>query len=344
MKPLRNRDLRHVFLVLAWLVGQGVAVARQGGLVVAERPSVVVVAMAPVPSTYRYTCLNDLARQLGAQASFDERAGVFTLKAGERRVAVAPGVEAAALGARFVALEDEVVMRYGRVYVPRWFAREVERYLRSAGPEPGPAIVERPAERPAEPSRPRSVGRVCIDPGHGGKDPGAVSRWGLVEKDVVLPTAQLLAQELRARGFDTVLTRDGDYFVELEDRPAVATRKGADLFVAVHANAIANASYRGIEVFYWYGSWSAASAATRRESVELAGAIERACKREGLTVRNVRGADYKVLRYSKVPATLVEIGFLTNRADEQALRTTAYRQRVARAIAEGIDAYRKGSR
>jgi len=336
--------VRLLFLVLAWLVGQGVAVARQGGLVVAERPSAVVVAMAPVPSTYRYTCLNDLARQLGAQVSFDDLAGVFTLRVGERRVAVAPGIEVAALGARSVELGDEVVLRYGRVYVPRWFARDVERYLRTAGPEPGPVVVERPTERPVEPSRPRTVGRVCIDPGHGGKDPGAVSRWGLVEKDIVLPTAQLLAQELRARGFDTVLTRDGDYFVELEDRPAVATRKGADLFVAIHANAIANASYKGLEIFYWYGSWSAASAATRREGVELAQAIERACEREGLTVRNVRGADYKVLRYSKVPATLVEIGFLTNRAEEQALRTTAYRQRVARAIAEGIDAYRKGNK
>jgi len=115
---------------------------------------------------------------------------------------------------------------------------------------------------------------VCIDPGHGGKDPGAMSKWGLREKDVVLSTAGLLEDELKSRGFDVRLTRSSDVFIELEDRPAVASRTGCDLFVAIHANAIRDPSYRGIEIYYWYGSWSAASAATRREGVELAEASD----------------------------------------------------------------------
>lgn len=302
---------------------------------------------APVVSSARYECLNDLAKRQGARASWDETAGVFRAQLGDRQVAAAPGVAAALLGPRLVFLGDEVLVRYGRVYVPRWLARDIAAYLAGTWtprPDRPDAVLPPPTPPtpPTPPVRPRTVGKVCIDPGHGGRDPGAISKWGLQEKEVVLATARLLKEELKSRGFDARLTRDGDTFIELEDRPAIASQTGCDVFVAVHANAIRDPSYRGLEIFYWYGSWSAASAASRREGVELAEAIKRAAEREGLTVRNMRGADYKVLRYAKVPATLVEIGFLTNRAEEQALRTRAYRRRVARAIAEGIDAYRKG--
>ena len=300
-----------------------------------------------VVATSRYACLNDLVKRYDARVTTDELTGVFSAYVGERRIAVAPGLSVAVVGARVLSLSEEVVARHGRVYVPRWLASEIDAYLRSRLPDsrpyPGPP-PSGPEKVPEPTPKPRVVGRVCVDAGHGGKDPGASSRWGLVEKDVVLSTAVLLAGELKARGFDARLTRESDVFIELEDRPAVASRHGCDLFVAVHANAMRDASYRGLEIFYWYGPWSAASPAARREGVELAGAIRRACEREGLSVRNMRGADYKVLRYSRVPAALVEIGFLTNRADELALRTTAYRRRVAKAIADGIDAYRKGSK
>ncbi len=306
-----------------------------------EAPS----APAHVLSSSRYTCLNDLVRRHNAQVSTDEVTGVFTAQVGERRVAVAPGVAAAAVGARLVTLGEPVETRFGRLYAPRWFASEVDAYLSSRwAPGPEPPGPRPPGPKPLEPVKPRVVGRVCLDAGHGGKDPGASSRGGLVEKEVVLSTTQLLAAELKSRGLDVRLTREGDSFVELEDRPAVASRQGCDLFVAVHANAIRDPSYHGLEIFYWHGTWSAASATVRREGVELAEAIQRACEREGLSVRSVRGADYKVLRYSRVPATLVEIGFLTNRTEERALATRAYRQRVAKAIADGITAYRAGSR
>lgn len=296
-------------------------------------------------STARYTCLNDLVRRHNAQVSTEELTGVFTARVGERRVAVAPGVAAVAIGARLLTLDEEVTVRHGRLYVPRWLAAEVDSYLttRPTRVEPRPS-PKPPTPRETEQPRPRLVKRVCIDPGHGGKDPGAISRSGLQEKEVVLSTALLLAAELKARGMDVRMTREGDSFVELEDRPAVASRTGCDLFVAIHANAIRDPSYQGVEVFYWHGSWSAASTAVRREGVELAEAIARACQRAGLSVRSVRGADYKVLRYSRVPATLVEIGYLTNRAEERALATRAYRQRVAEAIADGIVAYCAGSR
>ncbi len=330
-------------LRLSALVGLALA-ALHGCVTPPER-----LTSAPVVSSSRYECLNDVAKRQGARASWDEVTGVFRAQVGDRQVAAAPGIAAAVIGARMMLLGEEVVVRYGRLYVPRWLARDIQGYLAGTWtPRPDRPDVALPPPTPPTPPtppvKPRTVGKVCIDPGHGGRDPGALSKWGLQEKEVVLATARFLKEELRARGLDARLTRDSDTFIELEDRPAIASQSGCDVFVAVHANAIRDPSYRGLEIFYWYGSWSAASAATRREGVELAQAIKRACEREGLTVRNMRGADYKVLRYSKVPATLVEIGFLTNRTEEQALRTTAYRRRVAKAIADGIAAYRAGSR
>jgi len=328
--------------VSAALAGLALAGAAPSERALAER-----LGVAPAPSSSRYTCLNDLARRFDARLSSDELTGVWTVEAGGRRVAVAPGMAVGVVGQRLVVLDDEVVVRYGRVHVPRSLAHEIEWFLKG-GPAVGAVKLRPPSAPPTSlpppPTAVRAVARVCIDPGHGGKDPGAVTR-GMQEKDIVLATSHLLAAELRSRGLEVVMTREGDSFVELEDRPAVASRRGADLFVAVHANAMPNRpTYQGLEIFYWRGSWSAGSAATRRESGELAEAIRDACVRNGLVVRSVRGADYKVLRHSRVPAVLVEIGFLTNRSDESALRTTAYRQRVAKAIADGIVAYRGCSR
>ena len=291
-----------------------------------------------LPSSTRYSCLNDLVRRRNAVVSQDELTGVFRARVGERRVAVAPGIGAAAVGARLVPLGDPVAVRHGRFYVPRWLAGEIDSYL-TGRPEPRePITVVR------EPAVSRLVGKVCLDPGHGGKDPGAIGRTGLREKDVNLATAHLLAAELRARGLTVHLTRESDTFVDLEERPAIASRLGCDLFVSIHANAMKDLSYSGLEIFYWHGTASVATAEVRRQGVELAQAIKRACERAGFTVRSMRGADYKVLRHSRVPATLVEIGFLTNPAEERQLATTAYRQRVAKAIADGIAEYRAGAK
>ena len=339
MKPSLRKFAACIALALALVSGRGATAA-------SERVALDRVGFAPPAESVSFVCLNDIARRVGAKLTVDELTGVFTAEVEGRRVAATPGIAAVLAGSRLISLPYPVEIRYGLVYLPRRVATEVEGFLKGYSyPEAWPPVKPDtgPVKPPVRPVGPRAVGKVCIDAGHGGKDPGAISRWGLHEKDLVLATAQLLAEELRSRGFEVVMTRDSDTFVELEDRPAVATRKGADLFVAVHANAMPSSATSGIEVFYWHGRWSAASASVRHEGVELADAIRDACVNNGLEVRSVRGADYKVLRYSRVPATLVEIGFLTNRAEEQALRTRSHRQRLAKAIADGIVAFKKGS-
>jgi N-acetylmuramoyl-L-alanine amidase len=277
-----------------------------------------------------------LAKVAGAQVVLDEATGVHHVSLGGRHVAVVGGVRWAVIGSEARRLDHEVVVRYGRAYVPRSAARSIESYLR--GGRGGTRVTPRPV--PPQPV-PGVTGHVVVDAGHGGKDPGARSRWGLVEKDVVLDSAKLLAEELRALGFTVTLTRTSDVFLELDDRPAVANRLDADIFVSVHANAISRSAIRGMEIFYWDGRLG--GTATKRDRIEsdkLARCIERACEADGLTVRSVRGAAYRVLRYATMPAVLVELGFLTNYAEERLLRTQSYRRKLARAVAQGIKAYR----
>ena len=299
-----------------------------------QRVALVHPSLAPLPSRRRYVNLHDLATVNSAEVGIDERTGVHHVRRGDRHVAVIGGARWALIGSEVRRLATEVVVRYGRAYVACGDASYIEGYLRTGK---GGA---RPPPPPPPPPPTKPLGHVCIDPGHGGKDPGALSKWGLMEKDVVLDASKLLAAELRTLGFTVSMTRDRDVFVELADRPRVARRLKADLFVSIHANAISKPSIHGMELFFWDGRLGGiASSRDRIESEKLAKCIRSACQREGISVRSLRGAAYRVLRYATTPAVLVELGFLTNYAEERKLRSQAYRQKLARAIAQGIKAY-----
>jgi len=304
-----------------------------------ERAAVARVHPATRPSSSRFVALPELAERIGVALETDAVTGVHRLRRGDLQVAATPGVAAVLVGSDLVALHRAPVVHYGHVYVPRSVEFRIERLF---GYEPAPGEPGGTGEepRPGEIKPARCLGRVCIDAGHGGRDPGALSPWGLREKDVVLPTARLLASQLRQRGFEVVMTREGDELMELNDRPAFAARERADLFVSVHANSIGTPAIRGIEIFYPDAAQSAAPAAVQRTSVRLAETLRQAFESDGLAVRKVTGAGYRVLRLAPMPAALVEIGFLSNRADERLLRTTAYRERIARAMAEAIEACR----
>ena len=202
-----------------------------------------------------------------------------------------------------------------------------------ASPGKDPAGVLPPPPAPLEPSPdpppvPESLGRVVIDPGHGGTDPGASSASGLLEKDVCLDVALELARVLQAEGVEVRLTRSADRFVELEERAAVGNRNQADVFVSIHADAAGNASASGFSVYI------RRVASTR--SFQLAEAIRGSMRDTGANDRGVRRADYRVLSRSVGPAALVELGFLSNRRDAADLATSNYRDVLARLVGAGI--------
>ncbi len=231
---------------------------------------------------------------------------------------------------------------------------------------------------PTEPAAggPRSVRRVVLDPGHGGHDPGAVGPAGLREKDVTLDVAHraapILAREL---GVSTLLTRDSDDFVALDERAARANAFQADLFVSIHCNASEDPSARGFMTFVLddardtLASSIAAreNAASAAAAAELANAMSRVLEPSAVSrsVRlaevlqkatfaslstsyadepdgGVKRAGFYVLAGARMPAVLFETSFISNPVGESRLNTGDYRQKLADAIVNAVRAYREG--
>ena len=214
--------------------------------------------------------------------------------------------------------------------------------------------------------------RVVIDPGHGGHDPGTMSKKGLREKDLVLDISRRVSKLLVSEGFEVLMTRNKDVFVPLEERTAIANSNGADLFVSIHVNASRSSRPRGIETYYLNLATTPDAAevaarenasTTRRlselnellqkvmnnskieESRELARHVQTQMA-TGLFKstrdsrnRGVKTAPFYVLLGARVPSVLVEVAYLSNRKDEQLLNDSAYRNQIAKSIAQGIRSY-----
>lgn len=240
-------------------------------------------------------------------------------------------------------------------------------YLAQAPREiPKSDIFSAPAAFPS-----RAIRSVVIDAGHGGKDYGAVSPWGIREKDLALEIARAVRDELKENGIRVIMTRDRDRFIPLSNRAKIANEKDADLFVSIHANAAASPELRGFEVYYLSDSAPAASLSAlpregrawrvslgypeiptgdlraalldlrtdenRRQAVRLAGFVRHEVgNAASFSVGRLRPANFYVLRATDCPAALVEIGYLTNREDAAQLGDSGYKQKLAGAITRGI--------
>jgi N-acetylmuramoyl-L-alanine amidase len=243
-------------------------------------------------------------------------------------------------------------------------------------PEPFRVVVDVATRRLPADSGGRRVDRIALDPGHGGVEPGAVGQTGLQEKDVALDIAHraapLLAREL---GVITLLTRDVDQRVSLEERVAKANAFAADLFVSIHCNAEPSRSARGVMTFVLDGSHDhraheaaerenaapstdplqlaeflrqfddTAAATGSRRFARLLQRATLASLSEGYadTVDGgVRGAGFYVLAGARMPAVLFETSFVSNEVEEQRLGSSRYRQKLADSIVNAVRAYRAG--
>ncbi|WP_322744900.1 N-acetylmuramoyl-L-alanine amidase [Leptolyngbya ectocarpi] len=169
---------------------------------------------------------------------------------------------------------------------------------------------------------------VAIDPGHGGRDPGAVGIGGLQEKQVIFPISQQVAAILRQQGVEVVMTRNRDIELDLDPRVQIAERADADLFVSIHANAISlsRPDVNGLETYY-YSNAGARFARTVHDIV---------LRTMGMSDRRVRQARFYVIRRTSMPAILIEVGFVTGAEDIHNLRDPEWRSEMANAIARGI--------
>jgi N-acetylmuramoyl-L-alanine amidase len=244
---------------------------------------------------------------------------------------------------------------------------------------PTPGVSPEPAKRNINGDRSLTrvlglkLGRVAIDPGHGGKDIGTHGPSGLNEKDVVLDVARRLGALIEDRlGSEVVYTRSDDTFVPLEERTRIANERKADLFLSIHANSSPFRTAAGVEMYYlnFTTSKAALDVAAREnagsgrsiydlkellakialkdkidESREFASRLQTSLsvlETKGNTAAKNRGlkkAPFIVLIGASMPSVLAEIGFLTNSGDEAMLRKSEHRQKIAEALYKGIANY-----
>lgn len=172
---------------------------------------------------------------------------------------------------------------------------------------------------------------IVLDAGHGGKDPGAISKAGRMEKDFNLAMVLKVAELLREVPFVEVsLTREDDTFVELNDRAGYANQRQADLFVSIHGNSFTdNTAISGSETYY-----------TREESKAFADVLHKyVVEATGFIDRGVRKKELRVTKATTMPAVLLEIGYMSNPQEEQTLFSEELQNRVAESIAAGIREY-----
>lgn len=218
---------------------------------------------------------------------------------------------------------------------------------------------------------------VVIDPGHGGEDTGAKGPSGVAEKDITLSIALKLAEVLKeSMDARVLLTRTSDVFIPLEERTAFANANGADIFISIHVNAAASKDARGTETFFLSmdatdedarrvaafennaGSAGVAlatagddlkdilldmaSTRSHHESSRLAEAVHMSMLgKAGREGRGVKQAPFTVLVGATMPAVLVEVGFISNPAEEKWLSSRKDQELAARAIAEGVASFRE---
>ena len=252
----------------------------------------------------------------------------------------------------------------GAIVVPRQFKEQVFDFLF----KPPVLTYRRPTGAKIK------LRKVVIDAGHGGNDPGAIGRGGLREKDVNLDVAKRLSVLLQAAGVQTVLSRSSDKFVPLSIRVDIANRSQADLFISIHSNANPSRSLSGFEVYYVATSVSDSERAiltARKSSLNLKNAVfasnaldlrtivwdmiytNNRAESIGLSrwickvmdsnidanILGVKSARFQVLKGIRMPGVLIEIGFLSNLNEERLLKGSAYRQKLAEGILEGIRSY-----
>ncbi|WP_445506335.1 N-acetylmuramoyl-L-alanine amidase [Niallia sp. 03190] len=200
-------------------------------------------------------------------------------------------------------------------YVANWIVKEASHPIKEANAEPKKGDLKDKV--------------IVIDPGHGGKDSGTIGIFGTLEKDLTIRTAHLLADKLKTAGSNVILTRSNDSFLSLQNRVNLSSSLHADAFISIHYDSVQDPTIMGMTSYYYTSSQK-----------ELANELhESIIEATNLTDRGVRQNNYFVLRENTQPATLLELGYLSNASEEQLVATQKYQETVSTAIYQGLANY-----
>ncbi len=314
----------------------------------------------------RYIPASTIIENYNATHTWDPVTRKFVIEKKGKKATFCVGADVALVDNKLEKMPASVRMHSGKIMLPASFASSILEELY------GTKKTSLPTDR----SR-YAMHTVVIDPGHGGKDPGTISATGIREKDVVLSIARKLKSYLQNNGINAILTRDSDRFISLWKRAYIANNNNADFFISIHANAARYKHANGIEVFYlsdavddvarataaaenaalqyesssYNASESKSAVATmlwdmqytenRVESIELAKCLCRGISETlGVKNRGAKAAKFYVLKGTRIPSVLIEVGFLSNRGEAIKLKDRDYQRRLAGAIADGILLYK----
>ena len=292
--------------------------------------------------------VSDFCNKHNLSLSFDTLDDMVRLSNGEKEMRVLLNSLVGYLNGGIFYLNDSPHYNQGKIFLPK----ELDKVISS--------------ENVLSLRQPFEIKTIVIDPGHGGKDPGAISPTGLKEKDINLKVAKLLKEDLEKRGFKVILTRARDAYLTLQERVDVAKRYNADLFVSLHANSNKAKYISGIEVYHlspsrlnsvkravklaradseWQDKvpldartilWDMMLTKNYALSVEFSNAFYKTFKDMGFEVKSPRRAPFYVLENAHVPSVLVEMGYLSNQYEEKVLRKSYYQKQIAETIALGV--------
>ena len=289
------------------------------------------------------------------------------------KITLRPGSDRILVNGEEKKLGSPVIFTNGTVFVPVTFVKNDLGLIVSVRPS-----IEKGFEKILEVRAPGkySIRTIVIDAGHGGKDPGATGRrLGIKERDLTLSIARKIKRILEDNGIRAIMTRDSDEFISLPERVRIANSSNADLFVSIHINASRSRSMNGFECYYLSEAtndnaraleafenatlktdegtvvehsssldktlWDMKLTENRRESAQLAGDICSSVD-NSLVARNrgVKTARFYVVKFTRIPSVLVEVGYLSNKFEELKLKDDGYSDRMADVIVKGILTYK----
>lgn len=286
--------------------------------------------------SYEYNTIDDIVKIYSKTTKIDLLLG--------SPIAVADGT--------FLVLNKPILQTRGNVFIPNQLQAVFEKDFYRARPD-------------------FLIKTIMLDPGHGGKDPGAISSGGLKEKTINLIVSKMLKKELEKKGFEVYLTREKDIYLSLRERVELAKKYESDLFVSVHTNANRSAKVRGVEVYYLRSDdfdslsrakklsklnyfidnenhpgaetilWDLSLMKNYQISVLASDAVYYTFRKLDFEIKRPREAGFYVLKQAYVPAILFEMGYLTNRNEEIFLRKTYYQKQIARTMALALNSLNK---
>lgn len=317
----------------------------------------------------QYLPLAKVCDAYGLEYRWDNVIKTATIEKKSTRIVLMAGSSTILVNGQARQLERPVEFSNGALFVPVSFVKK----------DIGPIVGAAPREISIQPEVPKkfTIKTIVLDPGHGGKDAGAMGRrYHTKEKYMALALALKVREILQAQGIKVIMTRSDDTFIPLERRAYIANHNGADLFVSVHINASRSRSLKGFECYFLSNAtddnaraleafensslklgesataerskqldktlWDMTLTENRLESAELANHICDSVERSLATSnRGIRSARFYVLKYTNIPAVLVEAGYISNKYEELKIKDPKFLDRIAEAVSEGILNYKK---